>query len=176
MAGRADVTLREPRDKDAEVHHARPFSAEIVRMYGGDAGAAPRRNLSRSREWLAWLRAHPFARMIEADGETVGHVRLHALCATDREAKLAIGLFEEARLGRGIGRAAVRLTLDHAFGHMGLHRVELRVLALNVRAIRCYRACGFRHEGTEREAALIDGEWHDDWIMGIPAHEHPAPE
>ncbi|SFC50117.1 GNAT family N-acetyltransferase [Tropicimonas isoalkanivorans] len=55
---------------------------------------------------------------------------------------------------------------------MGLHRVDLRVLSFNTRAIACYRACGFVHEGTEREAAFIDGEWHDDWIMGILSHEH----
>nr|WP_246252582.1 GNAT family protein [Sulfitobacter algicola] len=90
----------------------------------------------------------------------------------DKRARLTIGLFGEAHLDRGIGREAICLTLDHAFGDMGLHRVDLRVLSYNQHAIRCYTSCGFVHEGTEREAAWVGGAWHDDWIMGILADEH----
>ena len=168
------VILREPCERDAEVHAGHPPSPEIVRMYGGDVRNLPQPSLERSREWLSWLENHPFARIIEADATAVGHVRLHSLEQADRKARLAIGLFSEARLGQGIGRRAVKMTLDHAFTAMGLHRVDLRVLSFNERAIRCYRACGFVHEGTEREAALIGGERHDDWIMGILSHEHEA--
>ncbi len=46
------------------------------------------------------------------------------------------------------------------------------MLADNARAIACYRRCGFREEGREREAALVDGTWRDDLVMGILAHEH----
>ncbi|MNW10242.1 Spermidine N(1)-acetyltransferase [compost metagenome] len=61
--------------------------------------------------------------------------------------------------------------MAHAFGELGLHRVSLRVLAFNERAIASYRKSGFSIEGREREAALIDGAWHDDIMMGILAHE-----
>ncbi len=85
-----------------------------------------------------------------------------------------VGLLGDSLLGRGIGRAAIRKVLDYAFGSLGLHRVDLRVLSFNQRAIGCYLACGFVHEGTERESACIAGEWHDDWIMSILQHEHIA--
>ena len=49
--------------------------------------------------------------------------------------------------------------------------MDLRVLAINERAIACYRRCGFVEEGREREAARIGDEWHDDIIMGILAHD-----
>lgn len=168
------VRLRELRTSDAEVHAGFPPEAEIVRMYGGDPHDLPDRSLAQSRGWVDWMIGHPFARIIERDGQPVGHVRLHSLSRTDRRARLAIGMFSIAFLGQGTGRTAIGLTLDHAFGEMGLHRVDLRVLAFNTRAIRCYQACGFVHEGTEREAALIGGGWHDDWIMGILAGEHLA--
>ena len=61
--------------------------------------------------------------------------------------------------------------MQHAFGTLGLHRLDLRVIAYNVRAIRCYLACGFVVEGREREAALVGGEWHDDIMMGALARE-----
>lgn len=168
------VELRDPIDTDALVHFSFPPDAEIARMYGGATTNLPEPNLDQSNRWLEWLRGHPFSKAILSDGDPVGHVRLHNLETSDQRASLAIGLFAKAHLGRGIGRAAVRLTLDHAFGKMGLHRVDLRVLSYNTRAIRCYASCGFVHEGIEREAAYVDGEWHDDWIMGILAHEHTA--
>lgn len=168
----SEVTLREAVASDADVHFRFPATAEIVRMYGGDPGPLAEPDMERSKKWVEWFAAHPFARIIEVNSEPVGHVRLHALNETDRKAKLAIGLFTDDSLGKGIGRQAIRLMLDHAFGPMNLHRVELRVLSFNQRAIRCYRACGFSHEGTERESAFIAGEWHDDWIMGILDHVH----
>jgi RimJ/RimL family protein N-acetyltransferase len=169
------VRLRSVQETDAAHHAAWPPEAEIVRMYGGEISRAPQPDLDRSKAWVAWMQDHPFAAMIECNGQTVGHVRLHSLSEADRRARLAIGLFATQFLGKGIGRRAIALTLDHAFGPMGLHRVDLRVLAYNTRAIRCYKACGFAHEGTERQAARIAGEWHDDLIMGILSHEHTPP-
>ena len=71
----------------------------------------------------------------------------------DQRARLAVGLYDPAKLGQGTGRQAIRLVLDHAFGGLRLHRVGLRVISYNVRAIRAYRACGFTEEGREREAS-----------------------
>lgn len=169
---RDGVGLRDLVDADAAVYASYPPEAEIVRMYGGVLGGAPARSPEKSHEWAVWLKSHPFAKIIEVDGRPIGAVRLHSLSTDDRKARLAIGLFSTAFLGKGVGRIAISMTLDHAFGAMGLHRVDLRVLSFNTRAIRCYQACGFVHEGTEREAALIDGEWHDDWMMGILSREH----
>jgi RimJ/RimL family protein N-acetyltransferase len=63
------------------------------------------------------------------------------------------------------------LILDHAFHDLNLHRVGIRVLAYNTRAIRSYQRCGFLIEGREREAAFVNGQWHDDVIMGLLEHE-----
>lgn len=143
-------------------------------MYGGDASNLIEPSLKRSKEWVAWMKQHPYAKIIELKGEVVGHIRLHSLSRSDRKARLAIGMFSENFLGKGIGRRAIDLALEDAFGTMGLHRIDLRVLAFNERAIRCYLSCGFVHEGTEREAAFIDEAWHDDWIMGILEEKYKA--
>lgn len=169
-----DVTLRPATEADAGLYARFPPSAEIIRMYGGNAGPLERRTAKQSKAWLTQFREAPFARLIEHRGRPVGHVRLHGLSTQDRKARLAIGLFAEAFLGHGIGRIAIMKTLDEGFGPLGLHRIDLRVLAYNQRAIRCYLACGFVHEGTERQAALIDGAWHDEWIMGCLRPDHVA--
>ena len=69
---------------------------------------------------------------------------------------------------------AIDLLLHKAFGPLALHRVDLRVLSYNLRAIRCYEACGFVREGIERESARVGDEWHDDWIMGILERDFQA--
>lgn len=90
----------------------------------------------------------------------------------DGRARLASGLYDLSQLGKGLGREVIKLILSHAFETLQLHRVDLRVLAYNERAIRCYRACGFIEEGRERESARVGDVWHDDIIMGVLAQEY----
>ena len=71
----------------------------------------------------------------------------------------------------GLGQQATRLVLQHAFETLMLHRVDLRVLDYNHRAIATYRACGFVEEGRERETCFLDGRWYDDVVMAVLEHE-----
>lgn len=130
--------------------------------------------MAEAKRWLRGLVNHPHAWVIEADGALVGQARLDGLNPQDQRARLAIGLFSDRHLGQGIGRRAIGLVLDHAFGPLGLHRVDLRVLAGNQRAIRCYLACGFVREGVERQSARVGEVWEDDWIMAILEPEYRA--
>jgi RimJ/RimL family protein N-acetyltransferase len=169
-----EVRVRPVEERDIDAYLAAGVSSEIHRMYGGDPGNLPEPSIARARDWHDDITKAACAWMIDADGEAVGHLRLHAIDLHDGRARLAIGLFREGDLGRGIGRQAIELALQHGFVVMKLHRIDLRVLAFNTRAIRCYRACGFTHEGTEREACLIGNTWHDDWLMGILRPEYLA--
>ena len=168
------IILRAPEPRDVLARCALGVSAEIVRMYGGIADSQGELERQQADAWFDALAQHPHAWVIEAEGELAGEIRLDGLDRRDRRARLAIGLLHERYLGRGIGRRAVELALDHAFGLLGLHRVDLRVLSYNLRAIRCYQACGFIREGVERESALVGEAWHDDWIMAILEHEFRA--
>jgi [ribosomal protein S5]-alanine N-acetyltransferase len=162
------VCLRKPLPSDAVARMALGISAGIVRMFGAVTESQPVMGKRQADRWLRGLVKHPNAWVIEVNGTLVGEVRLDGLDPQDRRARLAIGLFNDQHLGLGIGRRAIRLLLEQAFGPLGLHRVDLRVLAYNERAIRCYQACGFVREGVERGSARIGDEWHDDWIMAIP--------
>jgi RimJ/RimL family protein N-acetyltransferase len=58
-------------------------------------------------------------------------------------------------------------TTGSRFNDLKLNRVSLRVVEYNLRAIRAYQKCCFVGEGREREAAFVDGVWHDDIMMAI---------
>jgi RimJ/RimL family protein N-acetyltransferase len=105
--------------------------------------------------------------VIEAYGALIGLVRLDNVNTEDKRTAMAIGIWDQNKLGKGLGQKAVRACLTYAFKQLHLHKVSVRVLSSNIRAIRCYEKCGFKHEGIEREAALVDGGYEDDVIMGI---------
>ena len=168
------IRLREVGGADLAALVAIGPDREAWLAYGGDPARGPVGGEPWARTILDRLRAAPWGRAIEVDGTLAGEIRLHSLHRTDRSARLALGLFRPAQRGRGIGRAAIALALDHAFGPMDLHRVDLRVLAGNIRAIRCYKAAGFRHEGLLRDAARTGATWQDEQVMAILAHD-PRP-
>jgi|SRR5215218_4940108 len=69
--------------------------------------------------------------------------------------------------GRGLGRRALELVLEHAFGALCAHRVWLDVKVHNERARRAYAAAGFVHEGVLRDALLTDGVFESLAVMSV---------
>lgn len=171
------MLLRLPRPDDVAGRLALGNDPDIMRMFGADATDWPPLTEARAARWIEGVAAHAHAWIVGHEGRFLGEVRLDGLDPQDARARLAVGLYDPAKLGMGLGRETVRLVLAYAFGALGLHRVSLRVVAYNTRAIRCYLACGFVEEGREREAALVGGERHDDIMMGILSREFaPGPE
>ncbi len=129
-------------------------------------------------EARAGLRSGPdtnarFAWVIaDDDDRLVGGCRLYNVDLQHRSARFAIGLVDPARLGQGFGSEATLLVVAHAFDDLGLHRVDLVVLADNVRAVRAYEKAGFRTEGRLRQTLWRDGRWHDDLLLAILAPEY----
>ncbi len=103
-----------------------------------------------------------------SDGAFYGEVVLNDHDEPNRSAGLRIDLSAGAR-GRGLGTAALRLVLAHAFGPLQLHRVALEVFAFNSRAIHVYEKVGFRLEGRMRDALWWEGTPHDTLLMAILA-------
>ncbi|HZC27170.1 MAG TPA: GNAT family protein [Actinopolymorphaceae bacterium] len=100
------------------------------------------------------------------DGELVGHAALFHVLPKDRCATLGIFLGPEHH-DRGLGTDALQVLLRYGFAELGLHRIELRVLGFNARAIGLYRKLGFVDEGRRRSAIYRSGAWHDEVQMGM---------
>jgi ribosomal-protein-serine acetyltransferase len=73
--------------------------------------------------------------------------------------------------GRGLVTRAVTAVLDHAFGPLGLHRVELRTNPTNKRSRSVAQRLGFTQEGVLREVAAFPNERRDDVVYGLLARE-----
>ena len=143
-------------------------------MYGAEP-ADKDRPLTREdvEGWFNGLAQKPLRWVVEYEGRCVGQARL-TMDDPNRRARYAVGIFDGALWDKGLGTEITQLVLKHAFEDLKLHRVDLRVLSFNERAIRCYEKCGFVKEGVEREGALIGGVWHTDIFMSILEHEYFA--
>lgn len=166
------MVLRPPRAGDAEARFLLGQDPIIIRMFGKDPAQLPPWSREAASAWVAEIQQHANAWIIENDGDLIGSIRLNNVNQIDKKARLGIGLASHEQLGRGFGRGAIALLLDHAFGEMGLNRVYLRVIEYNTRAIRCYESCGFRREGVERQSARVADQWHDDILMAKLAQDH----
>lgn len=174
------LTLRPPHPRDIEARQRHGRSAEFQRMVGGDDPQDGPMDRAAAERWFEQITAAPYCWIIErngeggAPGEAIGHARLHKIDPANRRARYAIGIFDPACWGRGYGTQATQLVLGYAFETLRLHRVDLRVLAFNQRAIRSYAKCGFVQEGIEREGAWINGRWESDVWMSILEDEYRA--
>jgi diamine N-acetyltransferase len=98
-------------------------------------------------------------------GNPVGFVLLAGLTNEHRGIELRrIVVLDK---GRGVGRRVLELTLEHAFGELGAHRVWLDVMPHNQRARRAYAAVGFVEEGLLRDALLVGGAYESLVVMSV---------
>jgi len=108
-----------------------------------------------------------------SDEVPIGLISLWDRSIPHQAAELSIWVGQGHRNG-GAGTEALRLALRHAFGPIGLHKIYLRVLEYNIRAIRTYQNCGFKIEGTLRDEMRVQGRWHNLIYMGVLAQDFAA--
>jgi len=125
------------------------------------------------RERLAGVLSRPNQTLIvaETDDQLVGYVAVLGghYRRNRHSAHIVIGVLA-AFAGEGIGGSLLDEASSWSKG-VGIHRLELTVMAHNDRAIRLYERKGFVREGTRRHALLVNGAWVDELHMAklLPA-------
>ncbi|WP_298357682.1 GNAT family protein [uncultured Litoreibacter sp.] len=165
------VRLRAPIAEDWAGRFALGNTPEIHRLFGGSPAHFRELSEDAAKSWVESQMGERYAWIIEHDSRLIGSIRLHTVNALDHRATMAVGILDPHSLGKGYGADAMRLVARHAFGPLGLHRLALRVLEFNTRAIAAYEKVGFVKEGRERQTAYIDDVWFDDVIMGLLSTE-----
>jgi RimJ/RimL family protein N-acetyltransferase len=168
------VILRAVEARDRATIARLPLEPDIGRFFGEELPERRPRTEDEVEELYGWLADddEPFHWVVALDGEFIGVARFHHFWEDQPRARFAIGLHDAARLGQGLGTEAARLALAFGFEVLGLHRIDLRVMSHNERAIASYLKCGFREEGRERDSAFLEGRWIDDLIMSVLEDEY----
>ena len=110
----------------------------------------------------------------DKQGQLIGRAEYEHLDPVDRTVEIMIMLGSPASRGKGAGTDALVTLLTHLFRDRQAKRVWLTVLAWNLAAIRTYEKVGFVHEGRLVGDCWVDGQLHDQLVMGILRPEFEA--
>lgn len=139
------------------------------------------------RQWLPWVEStqtpddslsfirasleqfasnNGFAAGIWTGEKLVGVIGTHKINWMNRSVELGYWITQEHQ-GKGIVSDACRLVITHMFRQMDLHRVQIRCATGNTKSCAIPRRLGFVHEGTVREAEIVNGTYFDLHIFGM---------
>ena len=111
---------------------------------------------------------------IRVDGRLAGQVTLDNVVRGALRSGYLGYWIDRSVAGRGMAALAVALVCDHAFGAVGLHRVQADIRPENLPSQRLVERLGFRQEGLLRRYLDIDGDWRDHIAYALLAEDLPA--
>ncbi|MCW2846535.1 MAG: family acetyltransferase [Marmoricola sp.] len=142
---------------------------------------APSRSQGQPRSFAAMVRQMrseakagrqlPF--VVEFQGRFVGQVTVSNIVRGSAQFASVGYWIDEAYAGRGITPRAVALAIDHAFGPVGLHRIEVAIRPENASSLRVVAKLGINEVGFAPRFLHIDGDWRDHRIFAITREEAP---
>ena len=107
---------------------------------------------------------------LRGDDRVIGTVTLSGIDHAQGRADLGFGLSRD-HWGRRYAREALTVLLPHAFGTLGLRRLEADVDPRNQPSLHTLEALGFRREGYLRQRWQVGTELQDSVIMGLLASD-----
>lgn len=175
------VYLREPHSNDwaawAELRHSsRDFLTPWEPVWASDAlsRASYRRRLRRQAKDESEDLSFAFFVFRRADDAMLGGITLGSVQRGAAQSATVGYWMGRRHAGQGYMTEALAAGLDHAFGALGLHRVEAACMPENERSRRLLDRCGFRQEGYARQYLRINGVWHDHLLFALLGTEYPA--
>ena len=114
----------------------------------------------------------PFA--VRVEGRLAGQVTLDNIVRGALRSGYLGYWIDRSVAGRGMASLAVALVCDHAFGPVGLHRVQADIRPENGPSQRLVERLGFTREGLLRRYLDIDGDWRDHIAYGLLAEDVPG--
>jgi len=98
--------------------------------------------------------------------ECIGKCVLFQIDETNQRAE--VGFLLNRRYWRsGLMREAMSAVIDHAFGELGLHRLEADTDPQNAASLGLLERLGFKQEGLFRERWLVNGKRADSVMLGL---------
>lgn len=91
----------------------------------------------------------------------VGTTSLNAIHHVNRNAEISILIGDTESWGKGYGREAVSLLVDHAFSKLNLHKIVAGSMELNVGSIKLFESLGFAKEAVFKEQVFHFGKYYD---------------
>ena len=173
------MVLRPISQRDRDVWR-RVRQANLVWLGRWDA-TAPSRSQAQPRSFASMVRSMrrearagrqlPF--VLQYDGRFVGQLTVSNIVRGSAQ-YASIGYWiDETYAGRGITTRAVAMAIDHCFGPVGLHRIEVAIRPENTSSLRVVEKLDIKEIGYAPRYLHIDGDWRDHKLFAITREEVP---
>lgn len=101
----------------------------------------------------------------------IGNVSLQDIDQLNQSAEFAIIIGNKEYWGKGVGKEAMSLIVDHGFNELNLNRIFLGTAGDNTGMQKLALALGFKEEGRSRQAIFKGGQWKDILHYGLLRNE-----
>jgi len=108
-----------------------------------------------------------WAIVLKDEDQHIGNIKIGGINWFHRTAKLSLFIGERAYWRKGIGTEAIKLAVAFAFNNLNLRKLNAGIYAANVGSIRAFEKAGFVKEGCRREQRYCDGQYLDEFMMGM---------
>jgi RimJ/RimL family protein N-acetyltransferase len=148
-------------DREVSRYLSRPAMTQMSEAEAQFARFDDSQRAGTGMSWGLRLRGEP---------ELLGTCSIFRIDADNRSAELGYVLARPS-WGRGLMHEALLAAVDHAFGPLGLNRLEADVDPRNRGSLRSVERLGFRQEGLLRERWIVAGEICDTALFGLLRRE-----
>jgi RimJ/RimL family protein N-acetyltransferase len=109
---------------------------------------------------------------LQENDHLIGEAGLLRMFPAWRTTDLSIIIGEKSARGKGYGNEVMDFLLDYAFGNLNYHRVAIRVVGTNERALNYYGSIGFKREGIQRDGYYYAYKYQDFIMMSLLEDEY----
>lgn len=173
------LTLREFSLSDSPAVNAYTSDPAVVRYmpFGPTTEAQTREHLSQCLAAAAEQprRIYEMAVVLRAENHLIGTATI-ALHPHERRHASFSYILNSQFWGQGYATEAMRTLMGFGFRVLQLHRLEDTCDTRNLASARVMEKLGMRREGHLHETIWKDGQWYDEYIYAILAHEWSAEE
>lgn len=165
--------LRPVAPPDAGALYALFSDPAVVRYWSSPPWTSPEQATEMIRREDAGLAEGSSVRLAvvrREDDALVGTFSIFSLDPVNRRAEIGYAMAPSV-WGRGYAQEAGRAVIGHAFGVLGLNRLEADVDPRNEASARVVQRLGFRREGLLRERWIVAGEVSDSAMYGLLRRE-----
>ena len=167
------LVLRETADRDAEAIFEMEGDPVAMRFWSRPPMKTPaeaQASVERAKGFFPARAGLRWSITRLEDDLMLGHVSLFNFNEQSGRADIGYGLVRR-HWGRGYMHEALTAVVDHAFGPLGLRRLEADIDPRNEASVRALERLGFAREGLLRERWQVVDEISDSVLMGLLARE-----
>lgn len=170
------VVLHKPQVKDAEILQKWYLDKDFRQLYDGYSGNSLDMIMKeiQSGSDIADPKATRLNFIVSKknSGEPLGVAAIMDIDRQNGHACIALGIADSTNRLNWYGIDLMILLCDIVFYQFGFQRLYMRINDNNQLALRTATNFGFQIEGQLRKHIFINGQYVDQWIVGLMKHEY----